>query len=120
MRCFYSCNNYGFVFITMSLFKYFQRQSSSQSTQEDATGITYHEVQFRDDVHTLSLLAPVESEMGINSAGDDCASNPVQQLSSEDETESDAPPPAAKRVALEASRPLFTLKVMILLLQLSV
>ena len=66
-------------------------------------------VQFRDDIHTLSLLAPVESEMGINSAGDDCASNPVQQLSSEDETESDDPPPAAKRVALdEASQPLFT------------
>ena len=46
--------------------------------------------------------------MGINSAGDNCASNPVQQLSSEDETESDDPPPAAKRVALEASEPLFT------------
>ena len=37
------------------------------------------------------------------------ASNPVQQLSSKDETESDDPPPAAKRVALdEASQPLFT------------
>ena len=94
----------------MSLFKYFQKQSSSQSAQEDATGKIYHNmVQFRDDIHTLSLLAPVESEMGINSAGDDCASNPVQQLSSEDETESDDPPPAAKRVALdEASQPLFT------------
>ena len=46
--------------------------------------------------------------MCIKSAGDDCASNPVQQLSSEDETESDYPPPAAKRVALEASQPLFT------------
>ena len=97
----------------MSLFKYFQKQSSSQSAQEDATGIIiiHHKkimVQFRDDIHTLSLLAPVESEMGINSAGDDCASNPVQQLSSEDETESDDPP-AAKRVALdEASQPLFT------------
>ena len=58
-------------------------------------------VQFRDDIHTLSLLAPVESEIGINSAGDDCAPNPIQQLSSEDETESDDPPPAAKRVALD-------------------
>ena len=92
----------------MSLFKYFQKQSSSQSAQEDATGIIYHRVQFRDDFILLSLLAPVESEMVINSAGDDCASNPVQQLSSEDETESDDPPPAAKHVALEASQPLFT------------